>query len=419
MASKQREQHLIHVLHQKMLMEFFSIKMYKTRIKQWGLNKRQQHMVIRAVTNQCRIRHRVAPEGHSAPCPHGRVVTVRDVVQCRWCRQVVIDYIDIPRPASASCETMLVCFTSVPTLSTTPGLLGMPERIFNTIRNYYRGSFASGTWLSDQEGIHCWTIKDCPGGGLIKASSEYLDALVFKSDIACQLFANNYCREAGQALISATANIKKIVQAEHPMTLSVLFEFALQVRRRNRQAIAVVVLRYFSALAKVLLGDKHPLRQICGWLASVDTALLDDVIVRCFRSAVEHFQTSLGSMHRSTLESRLRYIKEVSRHEDINGEELLLKNLLDDYERILGTHDIRTINIRLSLADLYLKRNEIPRAWKVLEETTLIFQQARLLSNQRYYLRSYRLWLHDDESEKAIPAEAIAGHALALAQCHI
>lgn len=318
MASEQREQHYIYVLHQKMLMELFSIKMYKTRIKQWGLNKRHQHMVITAVTNQSKIRHRVARERHSTPCPHGRVVTVGDVVQCRWCRQVVIDDIDIAQPASAPTKTMLECFTAVSTLSTTSGLLSIPERIFSTIRDYYRGSFASGTWVADQERIHCWTMKDRAGGALMVPSSRHLHAFLNESELACNLFADNYHSEAGRALMSATARIKEILQAEHPMTLSVLFELVLHVQRRNRQGIALEVLRYFSALAEILLGDQHPLRQICGWLASsVDTTFFHEVVVRCFRSAVEHLETSLGFMHRSTRESRLRYIKEGNSHENI------------------------------------------------------------------------------------------------------
>lgn len=364
-------------------MQVFSIKMYKTRIKQWGLTKRQQQLVIRAVANQGKDRQRVAQERRLTPCPHGRVVTVGDVVQCRWYRQVVIDDIDIPRPASASSETMLRRFTVVPTLSTTPGPLGIPERIFNTIRDYYHGSFASGTWVSDEEGIRRWTIKDRPGGALIEATSERLDALMIGSDIACQLFANNYHQEAGEALMSATAGIKNIVQAEHPMTFSVLFELVLHVQRKNWQGIAAEVLRCFSALAKVFLGDEHPLRQICGWLASVDTAFLDDVVVRCLRSAVEHLEISLGSMHRSTLDSRLRYIKEVYRFGNTIGEELLLQNLLDDYERILGTQDIRTLDVRSSLAAHYAARKNPARVRKVIQETI----SGPLPGRMRYWLR--------------------------------
>lgn len=289
----------------------------------------------------------------------------------------------------------------------------MSERIFNTIRDYYRGSFGSGIWISYQEGHDCWTVE----AGSERASTEHLTVLHTLCVIACQLFAHNCYEKARKALLLATAGMEWIFQAEHPMTLSFLFDLVLSVRWANRQEIALALLRRFSAFAEVLLGVEHPLRQVCRWLASVDPACFDEVVVRCFRSAGENLETNLGPMHRTTLRSRLSYTENMYRHEDINQEELLQwNNLLNKCERFLGTHDTRTSDIRSSLALLCLKRKDFVKAKKMAQDTIAHSRQARLPSDQ-YRLRTeglYSLALSQYKLRETDSAEGNLRKAIAL-----
>lgn len=416
MASKQRESHVIYLSYQAMLMELFRIKMYKTRIKQWGLNKRNQQHEIRAVAHQRKGRQPVVQGKRFTICRPGRQVGVRDVIHAKKCRQVVVNEIDIPQPVSASSETRSECFTAVPTLLMTPGLLGISERIFNTIRDYYRGCFESGIWVSDQKGLDCWTVKAGSDRVSIEDQSKHLTALLTQCTLACQLFAKNSYKEGGKALISATARIKTIVQAEHPLTLSLLFRLVLDVRRNNRQEVALAILRQFSALAGMLLGDQHPLRQVCGWLPWVDLACFDEVVVRCLRNASEHLANKLGPMHRSTLYSRLRYTEEVYCDKDINQAELLKrKDLLHKCERTLGAHDMRTLDIQSCLVLRYLQREDYVTARRIGQDIVVRSHQAQPPSKQSF-VRTQGLFvlaitqfkLHEAQSAEANLREAIA-----------
>lgn len=393
-------------------MEVSRIKMYKTRIKQWGLKKKKQQRKIRGVAHQNEPRQPLALERRSMNRLHGRLVDVGAVIGTKQCRQMLVEDVDIPRLASRSPETMRGYFTAVPTLSTTPGLLGIWEHIFNTIRDYYRGSFESRIWVSDQEGHDCWTVKAGPNGVLIEDPAKNLNELFNDCDLACAHFAANHYEDAGQALISATAGIKNILQAEHPQTLTLLFGLVINVGRKGRQEIAWAVLRQFSALAEVLLGDEHPLSQVCRWLASVDIACFDEVIGRCLWSAGDHLETNLGPMHRLTLDARLR---SVYRYRDINWDELALRNLLDKCEHTLGAYDPRTLDIRSSLAYLYLSREDYVKARKMAQcvidyshQAQSSTSQIQVLSQGLYALAFSQYNLHEAESAEANLREAIA-----------
>ena len=172
-----------------------------------------------------------------------------------------------------------------------PKLMTIPEQIFGTISDYYKGSFDSGKWVSISPYLDCHTIK------VQEDASSLLDPLYEQCCIACQMFAQKSFQAAGQTLISATAGIKKILLAEHPRTFSNLFALIIHVSRQGRHEISLAVLRQFYKLGRLLVGYEHPLALIWGWLTLVDATQFADVVARCLRSAGDHFESIVGPMH--------------------------------------------------------------------------------------------------------------------------
>lgn len=162
--------------------------------------------------------------------------------------------------------------------------------------------------------------------------------------LACRLFANESFSEAGKALISATAGIKKILLAEDPMTLPSLFRLIINVRQERRNEIALAILRQYSGMAEIVLGNEHPLCYISGWLTLVDPSESNDIIGRCLGSVADHFETFIGPMHRSTLLARMISM------EDRTPEEEWLQDLLGNCQNDLGSLDPRTWEVRHRLA---------------------------------------------------------------------
>ncbi len=121
------------------------------------------------------------------------------------------------------------------------------------------------------------------------------------------------------------------------------------MRQYGRHEIASAILRQCSALGEFVVGNKHPLRLVCGWLASADKSQFEEIVLRCFRSVTDHFESFVGPMHFSTLESRMYYARSIR----APGKGLL-QNLAVQCELQLGPFDHRSLHVRAQLAVHYL-----------------------------------------------------------------
>ena len=339
--------------------------MYKTHIKQWGLDKKNKEFEMRAVVRKKKQR---ADQGKGAAIRvRGQYREFAEVVRYWNRRGVAIDEILARQTASPTPETVEL-FTPVPSPISTPQGLAIPERLFHCIRDYFKGSFESGKWVKTEPLFQCYTIKDEEIG------CDYVIELGLQCQLACSLFSRNLFQEAGQTLIAATAKIKKILSAEHPACLGKLFRLIVNVRRRERDEIALIILRQFFALGKVLLGPEHPLSCICEWLDLVYASEFDDIVIKCMESVVDQLESFLGSMHRSTLFCRLDFIDIVSWEGSTRIE--LLQRLLGKCEKILRPHDVRILPIRGRLADEYFAKRYYVEARTLSQKNIAYFQQA-------------------------------------------
>ena len=87
----------------------------------------------------------------------------------------------------ASCTASLTpeavkCSTPVTSPLSTPRELAAPERILISIRDYFRGSFDSGTWVKTEPSIQCYSKKAGP------ASGESLQEICEQLHLANELF---------------------------------------------------------------------------------------------------------------------------------------------------------------------------------------------------------------------------------------
>lgn len=334
--------------------------MYKRRIKELGLEKNSKQNRIRANVRKNKL---LGDQGKSTTISvRRRRIDFKDVLCYRKRKGVPIDNVITQRSESKIPEAV-DCFISLPSPAVMPEPMAtaehIAERILVSIRDYYKGSFETGTWLATDPRGGCETTK-------VKESSlTHLYALREQSMAACMLFANNNFQDAGQRLISATSAIESILLAEHPMTLTCLFVLVAHMFEQRRHEIALSILRQFSALAQIRLGDRHPLRYICGWIASMHPSQILTVIVRCSESTGDNFRDLVGPMNWSTLVSRQEFLHEVDVEHDTSGKTFLLQALLRNCEATLGSLDVRTCEIRLSLAFHYMKIQDHAEAVKL------------------------------------------------------
>ena len=247
---------------------------------------------------------------------------------------------------------------------TTPTI---PERVLGVIWDYIRGSFEAGTWVCTGDGArHCLSTKSTT------YVSAHPNSLYNQSTLACCLFDKNCFQDAGKALVSATAQIKAILYAEGPDTLRNLFKTILYIHHRGRDEIAFAILRQFSAMAMAVLGDRHPICRLSGWLSSIDPSRLGDIIGQCLDSVRDHFASLLGPLHLTALVARIESMT------DRGGSEGNMRDLLSKCESDLGWLDLRTFEVGLRLSWIYYGINKLTEAQNLSQK--LLVRSSKLHS---------------------------------------
>ena len=330
--------------------------MYKTRVKQWGLDKKHKENEMRAIVHK--HAHRIESGKASTFRTRGKKVDYQDVVRYWEKRRIPISEVIAQRAASKTPEGM-ECFTPIPSPVRTPESLAMPENMFLTIRNYHSGSFESGTWTAEEASGCCQTTK-----GLFDASM-WIDTLRRQCELACYLFDHRCAKEAGAILEKATTWIKAIILAEHPHAFAQFLEMVVNIRWRGKQEIAVQILRQVSAMGAILLGDSHPFKVVYGWLASLDSAdyaSYQDILGRALQVVCEFFEASLGYLHRTSIETRLIHTV-IAYDKGSDAAQESLEGLLQICNLFLGPDDTRTHAVDLQLAFNYHMQHSFTTAW--------------------------------------------------------
>ena len=251
------------------------------------------------------------------------------------------------------------CFNALMPLRVLPEWITKTERILIIIRDYFAGSFEAGIWQSIDPRMSCKSTKS-QGDAMI-----HLDALSQRCMTACRLLGNNHFQKAGQTLISATSRIKEILSAEDPMTLTYLFAVVAHIHQQRRHEIVLAILRQFSALAEILMGDRHPLHCICALLVSIHPSHFGETVSKCSVSTGDHFESLVDPMCRSTLVSRGLHTREVDASREMAYKTGVLQSLLSKCEDALGPFDVRTFEIRLALAFHHLENSDYVEAVKL------------------------------------------------------
>ena len=351
--------------------------MYKTRIHVWGLDKNRKENEMRAII---RKRHQQQRQGKSPTfLVRGQAVGSGDIVRYLKRKGMSIEDVIAQRAKSPTPDAVVEFATPVPSKPSTPREFTIPENVIGCIRDYYQGSFESGIWYSKDPRLSCESVN-APAG-----SPDYLFSLHSQRRLACHLFANSLFQEAGRTLICATASIKKILQTEHPQTISDLFGLVMFFAHRNRPEIAIAILRQFADLGEVIVGVNHPLRRICGWLASLEASRFPDVLTVCLRSVSDRFERFPGPTHKSTLCSRFEYLQIANKLQDSREAVAATQKLLASCIRSLGSSDVRTLHGYMRLAVQYSMKGDYIAAQKVARQLIQCSQNVKPPKSRPYF----------------------------------
>ena len=346
------------ILSQRLpLLIICSIRMYRQRIKDWGLDKNHKDKEMKAIVRK--HEGRVAKGKASTLRIRGRNIDYQDVVRYWKRKNISIDAVGALRSMSKTPEAV-ECLTPLPSPITTPEVLAVPERIFRMLRDYHQVSLVAGTWRLNGKYQFCRTTKvssDC---------HDWTSTLINLCMLSFTLIESSAFEEATRELDRVCASIEKVVLAECPDTFVMLFMIIIYAHRCPRPELGLDMLGHMSAMGGILLGDQHPFKLVCGWLASLyllDQRHNDEILIRSSKAICETFNVYLGHLSSTTIESLLGHFEVVRiSNQSTEYPESGLRNLLHECETALGQDDDRTMEVHLHLASYHSKRYENTKA---------------------------------------------------------
>ena len=329
----------------------YSVKMYKTHIAKWGLDKKNKEPEMRAIVRKKRQR---AEQGKRSDFRvRKRQLYFAEVVRYWERKGVTIDEV-IARSIASPTPEAVECFTPVSSPFTPLEDLATPEYILRTIRGYIAASFESGTWVKTDPRIKCQSIKDRRGDGYRVNFRNFCG-------LAAQLLEMWKFDEMERTLSAASTMSRKMLLAEDPEIFRTILSLIAILQSRNEHGLALRILRQLSTTSQELLGESQPLSLFCAWLAAMPWSQIKDVISRCFDVMIDDFESLIGPMHVSTLNCRLS-----SSEMDIDL--AMIQRLLDKCESALGPYDERTLDVRVRLMDSTFDKGHYAEAKRMGED---------------------------------------------------
>lgn len=338
--------------------------MYKTYITKWGLDKKNKEPEMRAIVRK--YKQREAQGKGSTIRIRKQQRSFADAV--RYCKRRGISVDDIIARQTASPTPEAVKFsTPVSSPISTPSELANPEHMLLCIRDYFRGSFESGTWVRTTPELRCYSLKDKNG-----ANSMWPE-FIGKWDMAFTLLERGSFHEAGQALNTATAKIKEMLFTDHPEMLTDLSHL-IDRYGRKRDEIALSILGKFAAMSRVVLGSQHPVTRFCEWSVSVHASVFHDTVIRCLELVSDELASFIGCIHISTLNVRTNLLETMTIDEGARIQKL--QKLLGECEQTLRPDDSRLFDVRAQTAYRCFRAGRYDEAMTLCQKSILCAQSS-------------------------------------------
>ena len=322
--------------------------MYKTKITQWGLDKKNKKNEIMAVVRKKTQRDNVGKESRFRI--RGQDLDLEKIDRYLKRKRLVRDAAEIqsaPTPPGLECFTP----TDVPASPRTPEVFSGPENIFIKIRDYITGSFEAETWVFYSESELCESTKDTYKTGYD------LNYLTLYSRLASNFFDNGLLEEGGRLLVAATAGIKEILMAEIPYLLLAVFETILFLHHHRKPEVALSILKQLWRMATHVLSEMHPLVYVFRHLVSLESIERTNLILLLWESTLDRFGGILGPTSYSALYSGREYVKYKEGHE-LKRIEPRLQNLLSKCISAHGGQNISSVMLGVQLAETLLYQNK-------------------------------------------------------------
>ena len=261
-----------------------SVKVFKTKLKQWGIRKnidRREAIAILSVK-----RKHDALGGETLFLKHEKPIDLEDIE--RYARRAKLDHVsndvtDGGLPDGIEC---IPAISLPPSLSSSHSTLAL-KTLFHFSGVWVDSCFDRGLWHPASE--ESWLLNEGDS-----ASFNLLRRLQGDIYLGCQFFTSRKPSVAGACLRRAFDSMSTIVTASYHNTLPQLTGLLARLRAWGFTAIANTLLHHLSALASIKLPLSHPHRQILQSLLEVPFGSGQTIILPYHRAIRARLSRRLG-----------------------------------------------------------------------------------------------------------------------------
>jgi tetratricopeptide (TPR) repeat protein len=257
--------------------------------------------------------------------------------------------------------TDLVCRTPLVTPPSSPRVFELPEQLARLCRVWIHGSFESKAWTVSNDQLRVESRY---------STSSSIYAFFNLSRHAGWCLFDGETKIGFRTLNLAMAQIKNVIAEQDPNTLDLLYHVILKFTLDwKKPEIASMLLRCFHSLSTVILGPGHTFTQICTTLFALDITQLTHALLISFQCRFDQFGQKVGPFNNCTRSSRdLTLVwNNYTGQTTIAQTTEYLSAHLKEYEEALGPFDLRSLQVRIFLANYYLNKNQYNEALNTIQ----------------------------------------------------
>ncbi|KDN61966.1 hypothetical protein CSUB01_11652 [Colletotrichum sublineola] len=269
-----------------------TVKMYKSRIWKWGLDKKLKGDEVLAI--MLLKRDRDALRKPTEFRIRGQLVDLENI--CRYMKRnpSVMAKFKAGQLPSAQTALEVTCRTPSPPPSPSRALtptaeMQNTEQVLCFFRDYIDGSFSSGAWRCDFD-------VDCSNGRLDHGdrSNDLFERVIASFALVNRCMMTGDQIDINNVLGPAFESLKEIVAAESPSFVARTVCLLWYLDRHHKHDLLRLVLDYLAGLVPIVLGPHHSLAHIWRILGTADFSDYYELSMRLYALLLPDIEERAG-----------------------------------------------------------------------------------------------------------------------------
>ncbi|KAF5673442.1 hypothetical protein FHETE_3356 [Fusarium heterosporum] len=265
-----------------------TVKMYKSRIWKWGLDKKLKSDEVLAILI---LRTEREAQGKTSEFTiRGQPVDLDNINRYIRRNPQLVARFHAGVVPSIQTTLEVQCRTPSPTVSSSlppPKEISTVEKVLGLFTDYFDSSFTNGVWEYEYNG-NCVSPKSCD------RSVELFERVVTSFGLVNRSMMRKDDISISTILTPAFESLKEVIASESPV-FAVRTAFLLwYLNQFHKGDLLHIVMNYLSGLVPIVLGQSHPMTRIWKIIGSQEFTQHYELSTRLYTSLVPLFEERIG-----------------------------------------------------------------------------------------------------------------------------